>query len=136
MLPPVAFPVLQYFSALSHKRQDFRKTKKLLNINVCFDCLYNFVWNIFHSKKKCARCDHNSILDFMRSILYSCLVLMKLELLDRFSKNTKMWNFIKIRTGGAEFFSCGRTDRQADMTKLIVAFCSFTNAPQKHTCWH
>jgi len=25
---------------------------------------------------------------------------------------------------------CGRTDRRTDMTKLIVAFCNFANAPK------
>jgi len=30
---------IPYFSVLSHKRHNFRKKKK--NLNVCFDCLYN-----------------------------------------------------------------------------------------------
>jgi hypothetical protein len=37
---------------------------------------------------------------------------------------------MKIRLLGAELFhSDGRTDGQADMTKLIVAFRNFANAP-------
>jgi len=38
---------------------------------------------------------------------------------------------MKIRLVGAEvFYEDGRTDRQTDMTKLIVAFRSFANAPK------
>ena len=44
-------------------------------------------------------------------------------------------NFVKIRPVGAELFHADggtdrQTDRQADMTKLIVAFHNFTNAPK------
>jgi hypothetical protein len=42
--------------------------------------------------------------------------------------------FIKIRPLGAELFHTeGRTDRQTDMTKLIVAFRNFVNAPENVT---
>jgi hypothetical protein len=36
---------------------------------------------------------------------------------------------MKIRPVGADV-PCGQTDRQTHMTKLIVAFCSFENAPK------
>jgi hypothetical protein len=53
------------------------------------------------------------------------------KFLDRFSKNTQMLNFTKIRPVGAELFHAdGRTDRQTDMTKLTVAFRTFANAPK------
>jgi len=40
---------------------------------------------------------------------------------------------MKIRPLGAELFHVeGRTDRRTDMTKLIVAFRNFANAPQNH----
>jgi len=39
---------------------------------------------------------------------------------------------MKIRPVGAEFFRADRqTDRWIDMTRLIVAFRSFSNAPKK-----
>jgi len=41
------------------------------------------------------------------------------------SINIHVWNFMKIRPVGAELF-CGQTD----MTKLIVAFGNFANAPK------
>jgi hypothetical protein len=42
-----------------------------------------------------------------------------LNFLDRFSKNTHISNFMKIRSVGAELF---QAYGQTDMTKLIVAF--------------
>jgi len=40
-----------------------------------------------------------------------------------------MSNFMKIRLEGAELL---QEDGEADMTKLIVAFCNFAKAPKKH----
>ena len=38
---------------------------------------------------------------------------------------------MKISPVGAEFFHADeRTDKQVDMTQLIVAFCNFANAPK------
>ena len=45
-----------------------------------------------------------------------------------FPKNTKISNFMKIRSLAAKLFLCGRTNRRTDMTKLIVAFHNFENA--------
>ena len=45
-----------------------------------------------------------------------------LDFLNRFSKNTKTTNSVKIRPAGAELF---HADRQTDKTKLIVAFRKF-----------
>jgi len=52
---------------------------------------------------------------------------MKLEFLDRFSKNTHISNFIKTPSVGDELF---HVDGQTEMTKLEVAFCSFANMPK------
>ena len=51
--------------------------------------------------------------------------------LDTFSRNSQIPNFMKIRQVGAELFM--RTDERTDMTKLIVAFRSFVNAPKNWT---
>jgi hypothetical protein len=47
--------------------------------------------------------------------------------MDSFSKNNQISNFIKICPQGAELF---HVDRQADMTKLTVAFHNFVNVPK------
>jgi hypothetical protein len=59
---------------------------------------------------------------------------MKLEFLDRFSKNFQVSDLMKIRSAGVELFHAdrrtdGRMDGQTDMTKLKIASCSFANAP-------
>jgi len=48
----------------------------------------------------------------------------------RFSKNTQIPNLMKIRSVGAEMF---HADGQTDVTKLIVAFRTFANAPKNVT---
>jgi len=73
----------------------------------------------------------------MKRIRHSC---QNLSFLDRLSKNTQIPNFVKIRPMGNELFhGGGRTDRQrerereTDMTKLIVTFHNFANAPKNPT---
>jgi len=56
---------------------------------------------------------------------------MKLEFSHQVSENPQIWNFIKIRPVGVELFHAGR---RTDMTKLIVVFRNFANAP-KTTVW-
>ena len=52
---------------------------------------------------------------------------------DRFSKNSQISNFMKIRPVRSELFNAGgRTDRQTDTTKLKVAFRNFANVPKKN----
>jgi hypothetical protein len=54
---------------------------------------------------------------------------MKVEFFSTFSKNSQIFNFMKIRPVGAgSLLADGRTD----MTKLIVAFHSFANEPKNH----
>ena len=58
---------------------------------------------------------------------------MKLEFSRRIFETTQILNFMKIRPVGAELFHAdGRaeTDGQTGMTKLIVAFRNFANAPK------
>ena len=53
-----------------------------------------------------------------------------LSFLDRFSKKAQILTLIQNRPVGAELFHAdGRTDVQADTTKLIVAFSNFASAP-------
>jgi len=56
---------------------------------------------------------------------------MKLEFLDRFSKNTQISDFMKILSVGVKFSirTDGQTNKQT--TKVIVTFSNFANAPKK-----
>jgi hypothetical protein len=51
---------------------------------------------------------------------------MKLQFFDRFSKKTKISNFMKIRPEEDDLF---HADRRTDTTKLIVPFPNYANAP-------
>ena len=54
--------------------------------------------------------------------------------LNRVSKNIEISDLMKIRPVGAELF---HVDGRTDMTKLIVAFRHFANAPKNSTfCPH
>jgi hypothetical protein len=53
--------------------------------------------------------------------------------LYRFSKDTQIPNFIKIRPVKTEMF---HVDRRTDITKLIVAFRNFANAPKQFNLLH
>jgi hypothetical protein len=53
----------------------------------------------------------------------------KFNILDRFSRNPQILNFMKIRPVKAELFHAdGRTNGQTHMMNLIVAFRNFANA--------
>jgi hypothetical protein len=70
----------------------------------------------------------------MQSTGYSCLlILIEIEVFRQFFKRYSNIKFNEIRPVGAESFHAdGRTDGRRDVTKLIVAFRNFENAPKKH----
>ena len=56
---------------------------------------------------------------------------MNLDFSRKIFENTQTSNFKKFRPLGAELFHAERrADGQTDMTKLIVAFRNFANAPK------
>jgi hypothetical protein len=121
-----------FFYGISH----MVRFKKYMYI---FKCVFPpstiFVWNISHSNQNWAWYGQKRLLVFMQSTSYFCQILVKLNFMDRFSKNTHIWNFMKILPMGDELFhGDGREprqiDRHTDMTNLIVAFCNFAEAPK------
>jgi hypothetical protein len=78
-----------------------------------------FVWDISHSKKNWAGYDK-------KNVYWSCPILTKLEFSGQFSKNPQISNLMKIRPVGDEFHA----DERTDMTKLIITFRNFANAPK------
>jgi predicted transcriptional regulator len=128
ILSSVACLAVPYFSALSHKLQDFRK--KVTEYKMCVLILSTtFVWNISHSKKNSVRYYHNCTQVFMSSTRYSCQILIKLE----FSRQLleKLSNFLKYPSSGSRVPPCVQTDGRLDMTKLITTFPNFANASKK-----
>ena len=61
--------------------------------------------------------------------LYSCPILMKLEFSQQIFKKCSNIKFLENPSSGSLFVPCRQTDRQTDMTKLIVACYNFANAP-------
>ena len=89
------------------------------------------VWDIFilrrierdmMKKRTGLRVKHSLFLsDFKDTLIFS----------TDFSKNTRIWNLMKIRPVEADLFHAdGRTDGQTGMTKLTVAFHDFATAPK------
>ena len=68
-----------------------------------------------------------------------CRILIKLEFARQIFGKRSSISFIKLRPLEAELIHAerqtdGRTDVQTDMTKLVVAFRNFANAPKN--CKH
>jgi hypothetical protein len=114
-----------YFSALSHKSHDIRK--KIIQHKMCVLIFsITFIWNISHFKKNSATYYHKC----------TCLHAKYPLCLPDFNEN---WifstDFRKIHKhkiswksfSESQVVPCGRTD----ITKLIVTFRNFANAPKK-----
>ena len=106
-----------------------KKKKRLLNIKCVFIFSTTFVWNISHSTKKWARYDQNCILVSMQSTLYSCQILKKREFSWQIFEESSNIKFRENPSSGSRHVLYWGTDRRTDMTKLIVAFRYFANAP-------
>jgi hypothetical protein len=81
---------------------------------------------------------HKITLVFMLSTRHSCQILMKLEFPRQIFEKYSKFVLRETNSVGSRVVLCGRTDRQTDrqtkrqtdMTKLMVAFQNFANAPK------
>jgi len=124
MLSSVAFLAVSTVSTFSHKGTIFEK-KKLLNRKL----ILNFATNLPEKSLIPSRIERDTFTDVHR---YSCRVPVVLDIfswnfnfLNRFSENTLISKFVKIRLIWNRVSPCGKTD----MKKLIVACHNFANAP-------
>jgi hypothetical protein len=88
-----------------------------------------FVWNISHSKKKWARYNYKRLW-YSCKVSDSCQILVKLELSRQTFEKYLHIKFNENQTRGSRVVPCGLIDGRTDMTKLIVAFRNFANAPK------
>jgi hypothetical protein len=121
-------PGCAYLTTLPHKRHEFRRT--VIVYKMCVMIFYaTLVWTISHFKKNGER-------DMIKNVHWSsCTVRVilarlewKLNFLYRFSKNTQISSFIKMRV-----VLCGRTNRHDEASSR---FSQFVNAPKNdHMFW-
>jgi hypothetical protein len=120
------------FSTLSHKRHDFRET--LLNIK----CVFWFSLKPLFETFLILRLQRDIIINIHKSHVNYALFL-SLELSHQIFEKSNI-KFHKNPSNGSRVVPCGWTDRQTEMTKLIVEFRNFANAPNKTRsiflrCW-
>ena len=115
------------YNIFPHYLINVRFVEKIVTVHKMCVLIFctNFVWNISYNKKKWARYEKkNCRLVFMQITLYSFSVLMKLALFRQiFEKILKY----QISWKSVQLF---QADRRTDMTKLIVTFRNFANAPE------
>jgi hypothetical protein len=114
ILSSVACQAAQYFSTLSHTRQDLRG-KNVVELNI----KYMFRFSVQHWSNTFLILRRNERYMIKNVYWSSCKVPVipvtfqrNLNFLDVLKKRTQMSNFVKIRSVGAEFsHAVGRTDR-------------------------
>ena len=128
----VSCMILLHLSTLFHKVQDF--CKNVLEHKICFDFLYKIVSNISH-------CNRNSARHYNYSP-YVFIVKYRLFLFDfneswisstdfrKILKNQFPWKHIQWNRVFPYGQTDVRTDGEKEVSKIIVAFRNFANAPE------
>jgi hypothetical protein len=124
---------VRFFSTLPYKGMIFRKIY-CWTYNACFTVVYNFLPNIYHCKKNCARYNRTVYCSSCKVPVISVVFYWNLNLLDRCSKKLLkyhiLWNSFQwepsctTRTGR-------RTERQTNMTETNSYLSHFAHAPNK-----
>ena len=117
----VACLALLYFSALSHKRHDFRKKVSKQK--------YVFRFSLHLLTKTCyilRRTERDMIINvksvFMKNVRYSCHIVKKLEFFTTNFRKLLKYQISWKSLQSEAVVPRGRRDRWADMTKLSVFF--------------
>ena len=132
----VGWSAPQYFSTLSHKQQDFLKTKKVTENYICVWTFSTNLSEIFLILRRTER-------DMTKNVYWSSreapvLLAHILTILGTFStdfrkivKNQISWKFIHWETSCSTRTERDRqTDGRTDVTKLTVVLCNFARAPK------
>jgi hypothetical protein len=114
MLSSAACPAVQYFSTLSHKRQDFRKKENLLNIDCVLISPKTLVWNFLILIK----IERDTVKNVYWSSFEVPLFLVDFNVVRIFSIDFRKKNsniqFHENPSSGNRVIQCGGTDRQSD----------------------
>ena len=123
----VVCPALPHFSSLSHKLHDCRET--VFEYKICVLIFSTILSETFLILRRIQR---DTIINVSRSSYKVAVILVRLkqtlECLNRFLKNIKISNFMKILSVGAELFIWmdRRTDRHDEANS---SFRNFADSP-------
>jgi hypothetical protein len=105
---------------------------QLLNTKCVPSFCITFIWKFSDYKENWAKYDQKCVSVFMWSAGCYCQIAMKLEFLDRFSKNTKIqYQFVDNPSSDSWVVTYERTEGRTDgQTWRKVTFWHFANAPK------
>jgi hypothetical protein len=122
ILSSVACPALRYFSILSHKRSDLKKS--LLNITCVFGFPLQLQAEIFLILRRNERYIMNTVgcIGFHVKYLLFLSDVNETEFLHRFSKKYSNINFRENPFSGSRVVACVRTDGHDEVNLLAPEF--------------